>query len=44
MATPSRDLTDFIAFRALLTDEERAVREQASQLVNVLVVGEVSPT
>ena len=38
MATPSRDLTDFMGFQALLTDEERMVREQARQFVNAEVL------
>ncbi len=38
MATPSRDLTDFMAFQELLTDEERMVREQARQFVNAEVL------
>jgi glutaryl-CoA dehydrogenase len=38
MATPSRDLTDFMAFQDLLTDEERMVREQARQFVNAEIL------
>jgi glutaryl-CoA dehydrogenase len=38
MATPSRDLTDFMGFQDLLTDEERMVREQARQFVNAEVL------
>ena len=38
MATPSRDLTDFMAFQDLLADEERMVREQARQFVNAEVL------
>jgi glutaryl-CoA dehydrogenase len=37
MAT-SRELTDFMAFQDLLSDEERAVREQARQFVNAEVL------
>ena len=37
MAT-SRDLTDFMAFQEALSDEERAVREQARQFVNAEVL------
>ncbi len=37
-ATSSRDLTDFMGFQALLTDEERMVREQARQFVNAEVL------
>ena len=38
MATPSRDLTDYMAFQDLLTDEERMAREQARQFVNAEVL------
>ncbi len=38
MATPSRDLTDFMSFQELLTEEERMVREQARQFVNAEVL------
>jgi glutaryl-CoA dehydrogenase len=38
MATPSRDLTDFMGFQELLSDEERMVREQARQFVNAEVL------
>jgi glutaryl-CoA dehydrogenase len=38
MATPSRDLTDFMGFQDLLGDEERMVREQARQFVNAEVL------
>jgi glutaryl-CoA dehydrogenase len=38
MATPSRDLTDFMGFQDLLTEEERMVREQARQFVNAEVL------
>ncbi len=34
MATPSTDLTDYMRFQDLLTDEERAVRLQARRFVN----------
>ncbi|HEX9243769.1 MAG TPA: acyl-CoA dehydrogenase family protein [Anaeromyxobacter sp.] len=34
MATPSRDLTDYMAFQDLLSEEERAVRVQARRFVN----------
>jgi glutaryl-CoA dehydrogenase len=37
MAT-SKDLTDYMGFQALLTDEERMVREQARQFVNTEVL------
>ncbi len=38
MATSSRDVTDFMGFQGLLTDEERMVREQARQFVNAEVL------
>jgi len=38
MATPSRDLTDYMAFQDLLTDEERLARGQARQFVNAEVL------
>ena len=38
MATSSRDLTDYMAFQDLLTDEERMAREQARQFVNAEVL------
>jgi glutaryl-CoA dehydrogenase len=38
MATPSRDLTDYMAFQDLLTDEERLAREQARLFVNAEVL------
>ena len=38
MATSSRDVTDFMGFQELLTDEERMVREQARQFVNAEVL------
>jgi glutaryl-CoA dehydrogenase len=38
MATPSRDLTDFMGFQELLTEEERMVREQARQFVNAEIL------
>ncbi len=38
MATSSRDMTDFMGFQELLTDEERMVREQARQFVNAEVL------
>ena len=38
MATPSRDLTDYMAFQDLLSDEERMAREQARQFVNAEVL------
>ncbi len=37
-STSSRDLTDFMAFQDLLTEEERMVREQARQFVNAEVL------
>jgi glutaryl-CoA dehydrogenase len=38
MPTPSRDLTDFMGFQDLLTDEERMVREHARQFVNAEIL------
>src|SRR6266498_290224 len=38
MATSSRDVTDFMGFQGLLTDEERMVRRQARQFVNAEVL------
>jgi glutaryl-CoA dehydrogenase len=38
MATPSRDLTDYMAFQDLLSDEERLARDQARQFVNAEVL------
>jgi glutaryl-CoA dehydrogenase len=38
MATSARDVTDFMRFQDLLTDEERMVREQARQFVNAQVL------
>jgi glutaryl-CoA dehydrogenase len=38
MATSSRDMTDFMGFQELLTDEERMVRAQARQFVNAEVL------
>src|SRR6266540_6902742 len=38
MATSSRDVTDFMGFQELLSDEERMVREQARQFVNAEIL------
>ena len=38
MATPSRDLTDYMGFQELLSDEERAAREAARRFVNAEVL------
>ena len=38
MATTSKDITDYMGFQGLLTDEERLVREQARQFVNAEVL------
>jgi glutaryl-CoA dehydrogenase len=37
-STSTRDLTDFMGFQELLTDEERMVREQARRFVNAEVL------
>jgi glutaryl-CoA dehydrogenase len=38
MPTPSRDLTDYMGFQDLLTEEERTVREQARRFVNAEIL------
>jgi len=38
MATSPRDVTDYMGFQDLLTDEERMVREQARQFVNAEIL------
>src|SRR6266496_2652246 len=38
MATSPRDVTDYMGFQDLLSDEERMVREQARQFVNAEIL------